>query len=102
MLAVIAKQVGDPFWYLLFGFLVWLFKGILIASAFAAPLVAINLLEKLRDHRRRRRVVDGLCPHCGYDMRATPRRCPECGNVRELCGNAARITHTIHPTARSD
>jgi hypothetical protein len=52
------------------------------------PYWAVTMLDTilparwaLRWYRDRRRFVPGQCNLCGYDLRATPDRCPECGTI---------------------
>jgi hypothetical protein len=52
-----------------------------LLALLAAVLPAWRAARILAEHRRRRRQRFGLCPSCGYDLRATPQRCPECGHV---------------------
>lgn len=57
----VATRIGVPFW-------------LPLMFAIVPPLWW--LIQRLRTLRRRH---DGLCRECGYDLRASRERCPECG-----------------------
>ena len=68
------RSVSTPFWFLL---------------AFCLTPAAVRIG---RWAARRRRHAAGHCQRCGYDLRATPDRCPECGTMAILAsGEAARL-----------
>ncbi len=39
------------------------------------------VVTTIRTFRRKRAAHDGCCRQCGYDLRATPTKCPECGSI---------------------
>jgi hypothetical protein len=42
-------------------------------------LMAVNKILITRNERHRPKDLQRFCPRCGYDVSATPDRCPECG-----------------------
>lgn len=59
------RFVNIPYWFL--------------GLAFAIPAALL-----VRRDRRLRKPRPGRCASCGYDLRATPDRCPECGTARAV------------------
>lgn len=60
--------------------IMWLITGGQVLATAAGFLAGV---PAQRRRKRQARAAVGLCPACGYDLRASPDRCPECGSVPE-------------------
>jgi hypothetical protein len=84
----VARRVAIPWWFLTAVFSITPARRYRVVSRLAAAV------RGLRARRAAR--FDGRCRGCGYDLRATPFRCPECGRLAEPSGVAAPV-----PAARA-
>lgn len=64
--------------WVLLAFLFSLFSFWVIIAA-TAVLGSVVYVKDRRIKQSQRWVEQGCCANCGYDLRATPDRCPECG-----------------------
>lgn len=55
-------------------------RGVLCVLFWQLALVG-NIVIRRRYQVQLDRLLEGRCTACGYDLRATPERCPECGET---------------------
>lgn len=69
-------------------------KMMWLCSVVDGALVCLSLLEikrKKNERQQKYRRMHGLCLGCGYDLRETPGRCPECGMIaKPICRACGR------------
>src|SRR5262245_55593305 len=69
-----------------FGYGIVLPYWLLCAACAIWPVARSYRQHKLEVEQDRH--LQGLCPKCGYDLRATPDRCPECGRTADFADSA--------------
>lgn len=57
-------SVRVPYWFL-----------VLVSGVF--PSIKLTRIRRVKEQRKR--LLRAHCSVCGYDLRATPDKCPECG-----------------------
>ena len=71
----------------------WFIPHAYVGMLFSFPPALALSLVVCRHLPRRFRRLRGLCVNCGYDLRATPGRCPECGTVAGGLPDAEKRTN---------
>jgi hypothetical protein len=57
----------------------WAFLAVFAATLFIIIFALLWTRRRIGRFRRWLRIRAGRCPSCGYDLRASPAQCPECG-----------------------